>query len=275
MNVNQSTLNQYLIFLISFQMGQNPWEVDSIQAFSFLKCPECIYDVKEKETFQDHAIENHPLSHLLFSKIIKEDEIEIKEELSEINSNTSDNEKVFEDDQKLIEEIMPYPSENFNLENFQRFVFENEGFEDLNFVVPFEENQKPSGEIMPDLSEDEIEIKEELREISWNTSDNVTVFEDYQTLLEEIMPYPSENFNLENLQKSVFKTESSEDLNFVVPFEENQKPSVEIMPDLRENSNSENVTIETDDDSIPSFDEEQTFIPKRKPKTTKLPNKTD
>merc|ERR1712203_194085 len=116
-------MGQYLIFSISFQMGENPWEVDSIQAFSCLKCPECFFNAKEENTFQDHAIENHPLSHLLFSKIIKEDEIEIKEELSEINSNPSDNEKVFEGDQKLLEEIMPYLSENSNLENLQRFVF--------------------------------------------------------------------------------------------------------------------------------------------------------
>ena len=175
-------------------MGENPWQVHSIQAFSYLKCPECVFDTKEENIFQDHAIENHPLSHLLFSKIIKEDEIEIKEELSEINSNTSDNVTVFEEDQKLLEEIMPCLSENSNLETFQRFVFE---------------------------------------------------------------------------------TESSEDLNFVVPLEGNQKQSGEIMPDLRENSNTENVTIETDDDSIPSFDEEETFIPKKPPKTTKLSNKTD
>ena len=54
-------------------MDINPWQVDSIQEFSFLKCPECTFDSKEEETFQDHAIENHPLSFILFVKSVKEE----------------------------------------------------------------------------------------------------------------------------------------------------------------------------------------------------------
>ena len=44
----------------------NPWNVDSIQDFSFLKCPECPFDAKAEDIFQNHAIENHPLSFVLF-----------------------------------------------------------------------------------------------------------------------------------------------------------------------------------------------------------------
>ena len=44
----------------------NPWQVDSIEEFSYLKCPECNYDTKEKSIFKYHAIENHPLSRVLF-----------------------------------------------------------------------------------------------------------------------------------------------------------------------------------------------------------------
>ena len=54
----------------------NPWQVDSIQAFSFLKCPECIFDTKEEELFQDHAIENHPLSFVLFGKELKQEQFD-------------------------------------------------------------------------------------------------------------------------------------------------------------------------------------------------------
>ena len=54
-------------------MDINPWQVDSIQEFSFLKCPECTFDSKEEESFQDHAIENHPLSFILFGKSLKEE----------------------------------------------------------------------------------------------------------------------------------------------------------------------------------------------------------
>ena len=82
----------------------NPWEVDSVQAFLCLKCPECTFDSKQKETFRDHALENHPLSFVLFGKACKEEdlntsfledflnnpgEISIKEEVPESNSTNS------------------------------------------------------------------------------------------------------------------------------------------------------------------------------------------
>ena len=49
-------------------MANNPWQVDSIHSFSIFKCPECIFDSKEEDNFQDHATENHPLSFVLFGK---------------------------------------------------------------------------------------------------------------------------------------------------------------------------------------------------------------
>ena len=85
----------------------NPWQVDSVQAFVCLKCPECTFDTKKGEHFRDHALENHPLSFVLFGKTLKEegdfdqtksadqlssvldfhlDTIGIKQELSEGNS---------------------------------------------------------------------------------------------------------------------------------------------------------------------------------------------
>ena len=54
----------------------NPWQVESLQDFSFLKCPECTFDTKEEIIFQDHAIENHPLSFVLFGKLFKEEEVD-------------------------------------------------------------------------------------------------------------------------------------------------------------------------------------------------------
>ena len=64
-------------------MAQNPWAVDSIKAFYFLKCPECDFDTKEENSFETHATKNHPLSLVLFGKkSINEDfdSIYIKEE---------------------------------------------------------------------------------------------------------------------------------------------------------------------------------------------------
>ena len=54
-------------------MGPNPWQVESIQAFYFLKCPECAFDTQDENCFQDHALENHPLSCALFGNGSKED----------------------------------------------------------------------------------------------------------------------------------------------------------------------------------------------------------
>ena len=46
--------------------SENPWQVDSVQAFLYLHCPECVFvtPLKEQGNFHDHAIENHPLSLL-------------------------------------------------------------------------------------------------------------------------------------------------------------------------------------------------------------------
>ena len=46
----------------------NPWQVDSIQAFLYLKCPECVFDTKEEKNFINHALDNHSLAFVLFGK---------------------------------------------------------------------------------------------------------------------------------------------------------------------------------------------------------------
>ena len=47
---------------------ENPWQVDSIKAFACLKCPECAFNTNIENNFTDHAVENHPLSFVLFGK---------------------------------------------------------------------------------------------------------------------------------------------------------------------------------------------------------------
>ena len=61
-------------------MTPNPWNVDSIEAFTFMKCPECNFDTKEFNNFRDHGIENHPMSFVFFQKQLKEEPLDIKEE---------------------------------------------------------------------------------------------------------------------------------------------------------------------------------------------------
>ena len=59
--------------MMSEMTTTNPWQVDSVQAFVCLKCPECTFDAKTGEVFRDHALENHPLSFVLFGKTLKEE----------------------------------------------------------------------------------------------------------------------------------------------------------------------------------------------------------
>ena len=71
-----------LILFLSLQMSDsepNPWHVDSLQAFWYLKCPECAYDTQEEEIFREHALENHPRSFAIFGKTLKEEDDEYDE----------------------------------------------------------------------------------------------------------------------------------------------------------------------------------------------------
>ena len=52
----------------SNKMTQNPWQVDSIQAFVYINCPECSFKTKEEGFFQDHAVASHPNCFALFGR---------------------------------------------------------------------------------------------------------------------------------------------------------------------------------------------------------------
>jgi hypothetical protein len=52
-------------------VSDNPWQVESIDAFYFLKCPECSFDTKDQDFFEIHATENHPLSFTFFGNHYK------------------------------------------------------------------------------------------------------------------------------------------------------------------------------------------------------------
>ena len=52
-------------------MEINPWNVESIDAFSYFKCPECSFLSQVKKYFEDHALKNHLLSIVLFGKAIE------------------------------------------------------------------------------------------------------------------------------------------------------------------------------------------------------------
>ena len=44
----------------------NPWEVQSLQDFTFICCPECVYRSQDAESFECHALDNHPDSKDFF-----------------------------------------------------------------------------------------------------------------------------------------------------------------------------------------------------------------
>ena len=63
-------MRDFFLFF-TFQMNDvsiNPWNVESIETFWCLKCPECLYYTTEENDFQNHAIGNHPLSSVLFQE---------------------------------------------------------------------------------------------------------------------------------------------------------------------------------------------------------------
>ena len=66
-------------------MDGNPWEVDSIHAFSCFKCPECAFFGQEEYSFQNHALEYHPLSFVLFGKYEDNSYTNITETYTETN----------------------------------------------------------------------------------------------------------------------------------------------------------------------------------------------
>ena len=61
----------------------NPWSVDSIQDFYVIKCPECDFNtgIKEENSFQNHAVENHPMSFAFFGSLSDNSRSPIKKHL--------------------------------------------------------------------------------------------------------------------------------------------------------------------------------------------------
>ena len=102
-------------------MSINPWIVDSIQEFYYLKCPECDFLNKEVSDFQDHAVDNHPLSVAFFGDSdMTIENIGIFDDCDEVNEVNESNdilytvkEEIFEtsDDQEICEQIFPIKSE--------------------------------------------------------------------------------------------------------------------------------------------------------------------
>ena len=71
-------------------MNSNPWNVGSIDDFSYLNCPECTFHTKGKTYFQDHAKKNHPLSSVLFGSETKVISFSCRNDLNQLKKLTID-----------------------------------------------------------------------------------------------------------------------------------------------------------------------------------------
>lgn len=84
----------HLVCIISFLFSDmaNPWEVESLQDFSFLCCPECSFKSKEACDFENHALHKHPRAVCFFEKQLEvkiEDIIDTKDVIKEEQSLAS------------------------------------------------------------------------------------------------------------------------------------------------------------------------------------------
>ena len=62
----------FFIHLRDIMSLLNPWMVPSLDEFTFLCCPECVFRSKTATTFQTHAVQNHPRSSVLFNAVKEE-----------------------------------------------------------------------------------------------------------------------------------------------------------------------------------------------------------
>ena len=93
-------------------LAKNPWLVESVHSFLFLKCPECVFDTEyeNEATFEHHALENHPWSNVLFSDLINDSPITVENQI--LDSIKIENHDNFEDSDIANENlILPHMSE--------------------------------------------------------------------------------------------------------------------------------------------------------------------
>ena len=104
--LKQNFLNCPFFLVFSRMDINNPWQVESIEAFYVLKCPECAFYTKQDNQFYIHAIENHPMCYELFGKPKVKNEIpdyQVKIEPPENSFEVEDTQTLPEESNKQIE----------------------------------------------------------------------------------------------------------------------------------------------------------------------------
>ena len=113
----------------------SPWQVESIEAFYVLKCPECTFYTKEDKGFHDHAVKNHHLSFLFFGKPCEEIlDLPIKIEKPENSFENEESENLSEKTFKTIAEDSNGKIESERSQSYEPFSckFCVKSFSDLN-----------------------------------------------------------------------------------------------------------------------------------------------
>ena len=95
-------------------MDFNPWQVESIEAFNYYCCPECVYRSQEEFDFQAHALQNHPESRIFFNEPHKYETLEEGVEDEDTGVEVK------------VEEAENEPLQNDNIENFDEKLEDNE-----------------------------------------------------------------------------------------------------------------------------------------------------
>jgi hypothetical protein len=137
-------------------MSSNPWLVDSVRAFSYLKCPECDFNSKEEGLFQDHAVENHPMSFVLFGEnddgfIKMEPHVEMKESPGFINFSENKATKFKLQNVTIKKEALSDSSLDNKEYEKNRNTETNEGLSDVSLEVEDEDNQEDGNDKMKTL----------------------------------------------------------------------------------------------------------------------------
>jgi len=118
-------------------MTYNPWQVHSIQDFSFLNCPECSFKSKEENFFQHHAMQNHPLSFVLFE--LDDVKVKVEEENSAVTS---------EEQNKRHDKFESYIG--VKLEEDESLHYEDNNIDPMRHcTISFDENEE--GEVIPKI----------------------------------------------------------------------------------------------------------------------------
>ena len=90
---------------------QNPWAVESIEAFSYYCCPECDLKTKNEDYFKKHAIECHNKSKVFFIMLkpgntTNKDPLEVETEFEFQEENEKGTEKFGESENSVNEESL-------------------------------------------------------------------------------------------------------------------------------------------------------------------------